>query len=473
MIARLLLALQQSKLTQALLQHLSGPDTIVEALGSRQRLLDRLRREVFDLVVVSDVKLPSRITDLAAMMAELPDGPAMVVIADRVDLEQQTRLLAAGCQAVLDAGVSTEALAEVVVSLLEQRRELERRRLVGTRRLSRPRLSDFVSRSATMQVFIGTVERIVDGNVSLLLLGETGVGKERLARAIHNEGPRGTGPFIAVNCAALPETLLESELFGHEEGAFTGAVRSRRGCFELAHGGTVFLDEIGDLPNHLQVKLLSVLQEREFRRVGGERTICVDVRVMAATNRNLEQEVSEGRFRNDLYYRLGVMTLTIPPLRERREDIPDLVHDYIEHLRPRVGREVYGISDGALASMVDYLWPGNVRELINVVERAMLLASEPLIRRDDLPLSISQRGPASGPGGPLLGGQEDLPPAWLERPLSDVRREALGRVERAYLAGLLRLTGGRIGETAQRAGIQPRSLYDKMKQHSLAKEDFR
>jgi len=453
------------------MRHLSGPDTIVESLGNRQRLLDRLRREVFDVVVVSDVKLPSRITDLTDTMLQIGDGPALVVITDGIDLEQQTRLMAAGCQAVLDANVSSDALVEVVLSQLEQRRELERRRLVGTRRLSRPRLTDFVSRSPTMQAFIATVERVVDGNISLLLLGETGVGKERLARAIHNEGPRSSGPFVAVNCAALPEALLESELFGHEEGAFTGAVRSRRGCFELSHNGTVFLDEIGDLPNHLQVKLLSVLQEREFRRVGGERTISVDVRVMAATNRDLEQEVSLGRFRNDLFYRLSVMTLTIPPLRERREDIPDLVDNYIEHLRPRLGREVYGIVDEAMATLQEYQWPGNVRELINVVERAMLLAGGRLIGLSELPLSISQGSTMIAPA-PLLS-REELPEEWLDRPLSDVRRDAMNRVERAYIAGMLRQTGGRVGETARRAGIQPRSLYDKMKQHNLSKEEFR
>ena len=219
----------------------------------------------------------------------------------------------------------TRILLETLRSLVERRRQDGLRRLKAERPEERYSLNDFVLVSPAMQRFVAVARRVVAADSSLLILGETGVGKERLARAIHAESPRARGPFVAVNCGALPEGLLESELFGHERGAFTGAVASRKGHFELAHEGTIFLDEIGEMPLHLQVKLLRVLEERRLQRVGGQRPIAIDVRVMAATNRDLEAEMGAGRFRNDLYYRLAVVTLTLPPLRDRAEDIPDLV----------------------------------------------------------------------------------------------------------------------------------------------------
>jgi len=320
------------------------------------------------------------------------------------------------------------------------------------------------------------VNRVVKTDVPLLILGETGVGKERLARAIHAEGPRSAGPFITVNCGALPETLLESELFGHEEGAFTGAVRSRRGWFELAHRGTIFLDEIGELANHLQVKLLRVLQEHEIQRIGSEKSFKVDVRVMAATNRDLEEEIESGYFRKDLYYRLSVMTLTIPPLKDRIEDIPVLVESYIKYLRPRIGCEVFGISDEAQEALEQYLWPGNVRELINVIERAMLLCNDTEITLLDLPTNISGKSEGTTMNSASLLHPPDLgnlQEEWLQKPLQEVRKEVLEKFEHSYLSGLLRLTNGRVGETAKRAGIQSRSLFDKMQRLGLRKEDFK
>jgi transcriptional regulator with GAF, ATPase, and Fis domain len=326
-----------------------------------------------------------------------------------------------------------------------------------------------------MRAFMAVVERVADSDTTLLIEGETGVGKERLARAIHSESRRSKGPFVAVNCAAIPETLLESELFGHEEGAFTGATRARRGWFELAHGGTILLDEVSDLPLHLQVKLLRVLQEREIRPLGGEKTLSVDVRVVAATNVDLARAVERGDFRKDLYYRLGVVTLTLPPLRDRREDVPDLAQSYVEYYRTALGRGIEGIADDALESLVGYDWPGNVRELMNVIERAVLLTTASQITRADLPEAISRQSLA----GPLTsvahdpGASADVPADWLGRPWTEVRERALLGVERAYLRALLESASGRVGETAARAGMSPRSLYEKMKRHGLRKEDFR
>jgi DNA-binding NtrC family response regulator len=326
-----------------------------------------------------------------------------------------------------------------------------------------------------MQAFMDMVTRVVGTNTTLLFTGETGVGKERLARAIHAEGGRSGGPFVSVNCGALPESLLESELFGHEEGAFTGATRPRRGWFELAHGGTIFLDEIAEMPSHLQVKLLRVLQTREVQRVGGERALPVDARIMAATNRELASEIAEGRFRSDLYYRLSVVALELPPLRERREDIPILVDGYIRRFRATFPTDVKGIEADALEALVGYDWPGNVRELMNIVERAMILCGGTRIALRDLPDNV--RGRVAGDPASLDLAPETpaatVPEGWLERPWREVCDAAVDDLERRYLIAQLEATRGRVGEAAARAGISPRSLYNKMRRHGIDKKRFR
>ena len=280
---------------------------------------------------------------------------------------------------------------------------------------------------------------------------------------------------MAVNCGAFPDSLLESELFGHEKGAFTGASRSRRGWFELAHGGTVFLDEIAEMSTHLQVKLLRFLQEHEIVRVGGEKPIHVDVRVMAATNRDVLEDVETRSFRRDLYYRLSVVSLTIPPLRERQEDITDLVASYVRHFQRRMPSRVETVSAEALAALMGYDWPGNVRELINVVERAMLLCETEQIGLTDLPESVSNIPARIVPS--VVRGEEEgadlIPEQWLEKPWAEVRELLVADFEKRYLAAVLQRTGGKVGEAAKRAGMRSRSLYAKMKHHGLRKEDFK
>ena len=474
MLARIVLATDDAKLERELRELLGRPGMMVKTVGPGDRLWERAAREACDLVIVSRSRLAGEPADTVRLLRELPDPPEVMVLSEGSEASERAGLLAAGCSAVLDPAVPRETFRAVFDALLAKRRELVDRRFAIGRDVARPRLTDFVSSSPAMHSFLRMASRVVDSDASLLLLGETGVGKERLARAIHAEGPRAQAPFVTVNCGALPEALLESELFGHVEGAFTGATRTRRGLFELAHSGTIFLDEIGDLPYHLQVKLLHVLQQREIQPVGSETPIVVDVRVMAATNRDLEEEVAERRFRQDLYYRLSVVTLTIPPLRERREDIPELVESYIDYFVVRVGREVAVIQDEALEALGKYSWPGNVRELINVVERAVLLCDGGEITVGDLPESIGGRHLVGwAPAEPVAADASSFPAEWLERPLADVRAEVVARLERAYLAGLLRATRGRVGETASRAGIQPRSLYDKMRQYGLRKEDFK
>ena len=447
-------------------------DVELEALSGRSLDLQNVARAACDLLLIGKKFLRQPASSVMQSLRLLPENPWMVVLEEDLPEPDAARLIAAGVEAVLSPRLPDEHLAEALRSILDKRRAF----LAAARhQRPMPSLDDFVSVSPAMQAFLDVVRRVVPTDASLLILGETGVGKEHLARAIHAASPRANGPWIAVNCAALPETLLESELFGHEEGAFTGAVRTHRGSFELAHRGTLFLDEIGEMPLHLQVKLLRVLQEHAVRRLGSERTITVDVRVMAATNRDLVADVEAGRFRRDLFFRLGVITLIVPPLRERREDIPALVESHLRYLRTRVNRPVTGITPEALAALQRYNWPGNVRELMNVLERAMLLCSGTQITLNDLPHAI-RNNPNNDAGTNQSAqppGTTQPPGEWSNRAWEEVRRTELERIERAYFTALLRQTGGRVGEAARRAGITPRALFEKMRRHGLRKEDFR
>jgi DNA-binding NtrC family response regulator len=448
-------------------------DTGVPGKGN---LLGRLTGGGFDMLVVTLDSLPTNPEAVIGSIRSLPEQPEIVVLTSRDDSEERAALLAHGCLGILDRRLGDRALGEALGAMITRRRDAGIQKLLAERPEERYSLADFVSDSPVMQLFLPLARRVVHASTSLLILGETGVGKERLARAIHAEGPRSGGPFMAVNCGALPESLLESELYGHEEGAFTGATRARKGYFELAHRGTLFLDEIGEIPNHLQVKLLRVLDQHRIQRVGGEQPIDVDVRVMAATNRDLEADVESGRFRSDLYYRLAVVTLQIPPLRERREDIPPLVNSYLEHFRTLTGRHVAKVQDEAMQALVRYDWPGNVRELVNAVERAVLLCGGSRVSIDDLPARVSATVSGAAPAVSLRGGMPEfdvLPDELMEQPLAAARRSIVTAFETRYVARLLEATKGRVGEAALRAGINERSLYDLMRRHGLRKEQFR
>ncbi len=487
MLLRVLVAVKSEPLQVRLVRLLERADVLVQAIGRRKDLWTEVSRESCDLLVVSRPLLPDPPFDLIGSIRKLPESPEVVVLSTREDAEERARLLAEGCYAVLSSRLSNRVLKEALRAVLQRRREQAEEDLVGGSNRVRPRLGSFVSSSPAMQSFMKIVRRVVWSDTTLLITGETGVGKEWLARAVHSEGPRANEPFVAVNCGAFPESLLESELFGHEEGSFTGASRSRRGWFELAHGGVIFLDEIGEMPLHLQVSLLRVLQSREVQRVGGEAPIPVDVRVMAATNRDLAALVEEGSFRRDLFYRLSVVALAVPPLRDRSEDIPELAQSYLQHFRRHISTGIVRIRPEAMDALARYAWPGNVRELMNVIERAMLLCEGEEIELGDLPEDIQivdgavgeAPGEEAGEGGIAASSQatpdagEALRQEWLGLSLREARDQAIAEFEGAYLTGLLRLTGGRIGVTARRAGIQPRSLYEKMKRLGLQKEDFR
>lgn len=475
MMFRVLLLVEGKSLKGKLQKALALPDVVILKPMVERLAWDEIAAYDADLLILTQAFMPDAPVQAMAVLKDRSEPPDVVVLTDIENAEQRARLLCAGCKAVLNTHLSATALRDTVHALLEHRRTRSLRHLNGRRMAPQASLSDFVSHSPVMKSFTDTALRIVDSDTTLLILGETGVGKEHLARAIHAQGCRNQGPFVAVNCGALSESLLESELFGHAQGAFTGALRTRRGCFELAHRGTIFLDEISEMPLHLQVKLLRVLQEYEVQPVGAEAPVPVDVRVMASTNRDLCLEVEQGRFRKDLFYRICVVSLTIPPLRDRVEDIPILVQNYIKRLGRRIGSGRYRIGPGVMDALCAYGWPGNVRELINILERAMLLCDREEITLRDLPESISRAraGNVQGVLPMTLPNQAWADACAWDLPWHQSRRLLLNQMEREYLHRLLVLTGGRINETAQRAGMRPRSLYDKMKRHGLRKEDFR
>ncbi len=335
-----------------------------------------LRRAAPDVIVLTGALLDG--ANVALVRQQQWDGATVVGLTDVADPAARERLEAIGYAETWSKPIDVD---EVVAAI---RRRVERRRLAE--------LTGLVGESAGIQEVLVKVEQIAPVSSTVLIEGESGTGKELVARAIHRLSPRRTRPFIAVNVGALPETLLESELFGHEKGAFTGAAERRLGRFELADTGTLFLDEIGEIPPATQVKLLRVLEEREVTRVGGSQAIPVDVRVVAATNRPLREQVEQGTFRADLYYRLNVLHMYLPPLRERREDIPLLVRRFVREFSAQHDRPFHGIAADAMQLLVDYPWPGNVRELRNLVESMVVLAPGREIVADDIPRAIREQG---------------------------------------------------------------------------------
>ncbi len=308
------------------------------------------------------------------------------------------------------------------------------------------------------------LDRVAATPTTVLVTGESGTGKELVARALHQHSSRSARAFIKVNCAAIPQTLIESELFGYEKGAFTGAVGSKPGRFELAHGGTLFLDEIGEVPVEMQVKLLRVLQEGEFERVGGVKTSRVDVRLIAATNRDLRRETAAGRFREDLFYRLNVVPIELPPLRNRAEDVPLLAVFFLKKFNERLGKSVEGIDHDALALLTRYRWPGNIRELENFIERAVLFADGPRIKVQDLPAEVSG-SPSPEPG--LEAASSTLDGAGFGEGLKEQVRVAMARIERDLIVRALDQTHGNVTHAARLLKISRKGLQLKMKELAL------
>jgi DNA-binding NtrC family response regulator len=418
---------------------------VVEEASGGTEAVERGRRTRFD-VVLTDIRMGD--VDGFAVLQDFkqhsPDT-SVVLLTAFGSMEGAIEGIRQGAYDYLAKPFKKEEIKLVVQRSLEHSRLVRENARFREELRDRQDLSRLVGSSPLMLEVYKMVARVSSGKSTVLVEGESGTGKELIARAIHANSPRRERSFVPVNCAALPDTLLESELFGHEKGAFTGAIGAKKGLFEAAHEGTIFLDEIGDVGAALQVKLLRVIQEQELRRVGGTASTKVDVRIIAATNRNLSQLVKEGQFREDLFYRLNVVRIMMPPLRERREDIPMLAHHFLQKVSSENGTLIRGFVPDAMAVLQRYHWPGNVRELENVIERAVSLTHGPLILPDDLPDSVRQslsssREPAMLPGlaGELI---------------------SLDELEKRYLIRVLKESGHNKVRAAKILGIDRRTLY--------------
>jgi two-component system NtrC family response regulator len=357
---------------------------------SGEKALELFRHEFFDLVL-TDQKMPdmSGLDLLQAIHAINPET-AVVLMTGYGSIEGAVSSIKRGAIDYLTKPLNLDELLFRIRQAGERRRLFIENRELREALQERHRIEGIIGESGPMLEVLSLVRRVAPSEATVLIRGESGTGKELIAKAIHFGSPRARGPLVKVNCAALPETLLESELFGHEKGAFTGAVTSRQGRFELANGGTIFLDEIGDLPLHLQAKLLRVLQEREYEKVGSSRPIKVNVRVLAASHRPLEALIKAGQLREDLYYRLNVVTILIPPLRERRSDVSLLMDHFIRHYAEKNGKTIRGLTPEGRDILLRYDYPGNVRELENIIERAVVLTRDDVIGSGDLPLTAQE-----------------------------------------------------------------------------------
>ncbi len=420
----------------------------VHDFGDAVAALERI--EAGDAVdaVVSDVRMPGMdgYELLRRVRAVRPSLPFLLVTAYG-DVEEAVSALQDGADDYLTKPVKMQELRRRVQLHLERRVLTDENRRLRQRLAKSFGFDEIVGRSKPMEALFEKMRIVAPAPSTVLIVGESGTGKELVANAIHQNSPRAEGPFVPVNCGAIPGEILESELFGHERGAFTGAHQRRIGLIETASGGTLFLDEISELSPELQVKLLRVLEDRTITRVGGSTRIPVDFRLVAATNRNLESWVAEGRFREDLYYRLKVVTLRIPPLRERPDDIPALVQHFLETFNRELGREVRRLQPSVLAVLRKYPWPGNVRELRNLMESLVLFAHGEEITLEDLPAEY--RMPVSAPSS--TSGE------WVPRPMAEIEKEAILKT--------LQYTGGHRARAAQLLGIGLRTLQRKLKEY--------
>ena len=454
-----ILIVEDDKVARELLDEiLRGEGHTVEAVATGDDAIARAGKRVYDLVI-SDVRLgdsASGFDVLAAFQQRAAETPVILITAFG-DVTGAMAAIQKGAYDYVSKPFNVGELKLTVSRALERTRLIEEQRAARAREGDKPpRIESIVGAAPAMLDVYKMVARVAPTMSTVLVVGESGTGKELVARAIHTHSPRAQGPFVAVNCTALTESLLESELFGHAKGAFTGAVASKRGIFEEAQGGTVFLDEIGDVGAKMQAQLLRVLQEGEIRRVGGSEPIKVDVRVVAATNKELEEEVKAGRFREDLYFRINVVTIRLPPLRERPSDIPLLVDHFLAKYAARERRQDAGVAPAALALLSRYAWPGNVRELENVIERALALSKDGVILPSDLPAEIAHEAglaPSAAGGGGLV---EDRP--------------TLAELERRYIELILRETGGNKKRAAEILGIDRRTLYRTLERTGSAAE---
>ncbi len=426
----------------------------VQAFTRSFEAVEAFSPEKWDLVI-SDIKMPGMdgLEVLQRIKERAPTTPVIMITAfATVDMSIQA--LRRGAYDMLTKPFEPEELLYRVKNALKHTQLLEENRELRESLAGRFCFDNIIGTSSSLKALLAKVEKVAIRDTSVLITGESGTGKELIAQAIHYNSPRREKPFVAINCGALPESLLESELFGSKKGAFTGATENRQGLLEAADGGTLFLDEVGNLPMNVQKTLLRFLQEQEFLRLGDTRPIKVNVRILSATNSELQAEVREGSFREDLFYRLNVVNLHLPALRERREDIPLLASDFIRKQNEKFGTAVCGLSPEALQAARDYFWPGNIRQLRNVIEACMAIESG-----DTISLQVLQQFIEVDSANPSLDAEDGY-------------ASALARFETEYLKGLLARTGGNVEAAAREAGMNMATIYRKLKKYEIRKEDF-
>ena len=454
-------------LLELIKMRLESADYRVSATAEEEAALSLLREQVFDLCIV-DLMLANGdgLTLMDQIRAIRPDVPTIILTAHGT-IESAVEAMRRGAYSYLTKPFERSDLLLQIERALEHRKlnwEIKRLKELLNERFD---FANIIAHSGKMRAIIDVVTRIATLDSTVFIDGESGTGKELIAKAIHLASDRKDQPFVALNCAALPETLLESELFGHERGAFTGAVKSTKGLFTQAHGGTLFLDEIGDMPLATQSKLLRVLQERQFYPVGSEAPVAVDVRVIVATNKDLEEQVRRGLFRDDLFYRIHVIPVHLPPLRERKEDIVPLVDHFLKKCRQQMKKDVKGLTPEALRKLMLHDWPGNVRELENTIEYAVAMTRKDLVGDEYiLPGKVTPQEAGLGANGAReksLAGSEGL------RSLKDAR----DAFERDYLTQVLALAEGNVSHAAKLAGKYRADFYDLLKKHDLRADDFK
>jgi DNA-binding NtrC family response regulator len=439
----------------------ADPSVIVDTAANGSDALKALTDRPYS-VIVTDLKMPR--VDGLQLLEEVQKRrlPADVIITTGFGtIDHAVQAMRLGAADFLTKPINLEHLRLVIQRALRERALQDEVAVLREQLHDQFMFHSILSKSPRMHDLFELISHVAQTISTVLIFGETGTGKELVARAVHEASPRRVGPFIAVNCAALPESLLESELFGHEKGAFTSAAGQRKGRFELANGGTIFLDEVGEIPLAMQAKLLRVLQERRFERVGGAQTVEVDVRVIAATNRDLLRLSKEGKFREDLYYRLNVVKIDLPPLHERPEDIPLLAAHFVQKFcRPGVPPKT--ISPEAMEALLQHRWPGNIRELENAIERACVTSRDDTIKAENLPIEILK---PSRPRYQL--------PVDLSRPLTDQLAELTAAFEERYLRRALKRTRSHIGRTARLTGLSRRTITDKIALYQIDKAEFK
>ncbi len=465
---RVLVADSEPASIRPLVEVLQEEGMEVSLHSGEEEILEALRAGGFDLVILGEGSAPGENIDLLQKILRIDPDQVVILATGFTTLEEAQEAVDLGAFDLISKPLMEEE------TRLTVKRALEKSKLSRENRILKEELGDrfgfdqVLAKDPRMEEVLSVAAAVADTKATILLTGESGTGKSLLARAIHVRSSRRDGPFVEVNCGALPETLLESELFGHARGAFTGAVRDKPGKFERAHGGTIFLDEIATASPALQVKLLRVLQDRTLERVGEDKTRTVDVRVILATNVDLAREVKKGRFREDLFYRIQVVTLEIPPLRERPDDVLFLARRFLQKFAGEYKRNVQGFTPEAAALLLSWKWPGNVRELQNSVERAVVLAKGPLIQPSDLPPWILEEAPPPSPSretepGSSPGREPSPPDPGRILPL----KESLARAEKKILLEALEAFGWNRTRTAKALGIDRTTLFHKMRRHQI------